>query len=129
MQSTQQEQELLKYLEDRVKSEAMSLVTINGGALVEQFDIALAAVMANVHDINADEGPRKVVLEVTIAPNTQRDLVVITGKVDRKLRGQAPIESTADVKLDSRGRVFGRLRIQQQVELFQNVKKIGGTDD
>jgi len=51
----------------------ISLINLGGGAAVEKFQIELNQVLANIMDVNTDEGKREIVLKVEFKPSRDRD--------------------------------------------------------
>ena len=115
---------LKQYLGELAGSETASIVNIKGGALVEMFDRALGEVMQNIADINTTLAARSVTLTLTVKPSQDRSLVEWGAKVGKNLAGQEGIMGTADVRMDSRGRITARERGRQQLPLVGNVTPI-----
>lgn len=108
-------------MEDR---EQLSLNTIKGGALIEQFDRALDQVVDNLSDVNTTTKVREIVLTVKVKTNNDRTFLEIEGGVKTKLAGQEPIGTTADLTFDDRGRPVALCRRQRQQEIPFNVTRL-----
>ena len=94
--------------------EKLSLINIKDGAVVEMFDIALGIVFANIRDINTTLDAREIILKMKVIPrDEERSLAEVTFKVDKKLAGQGVKKASIDIKMDSKGRVYGRERNKQ----------------
>lgn len=109
--------------EDREK---LTLMTIKGGALAEQFDRALNEVINNLADINTTMKPREINLKVKLTPSRDRSFLEIFGEVKTKIEGQESIEATADLMFDDRGRAAAWNRESKQVELPFDLNKARG---
>lgn len=113
-------EEMKGFIESKLESERLSLVTIRGGAAVEMFDRQLDRVMQNIADINTDKKPRKIIVEVAIAPvDDARSMVAFAINVPpAKLSGQEPVQGFADVRVDPNGRgVFARAKDDPQMAI------------
>ena len=104
--------------------ERLTLATINGGALVEQFDRALDRVVDNVSDINTTTKPRKIKLTVKVVPSEDRSFLEVDGDVKTEVAGQDPVKTTAVLSYDTRGRAVAYNRRKQQTEIPFNVTRI-----
>lgn len=113
-------------MEDR---ERLSLNTIKGGALIEQFDRALDQVVGNLSDINTTTKSREIVLTVKVKTNNDRTFLEIEGGVKAKLAGQEPIGTTAELSFDDHGRPVALCRRQRQQEIPFNVKRLNEKGD
>jgi hypothetical protein len=110
--------------------ERLTLATINGGALVEQFDRALDRVVDNVSDINTTTKPRKIKLTVKVVPSEDRGFLEVDGEVKTEVAGQDPVKTTAVLSYDNRGRARAYNRPKRQTDIPFNVTKFkGGEDD
>jgi len=109
--------------EEEVK---LSLLNLKDGAAVEMFDRQLQRVYNNIGDVNTSLKEREIVLKVKIKPSKDRSLLAILIECPpAKLAGQEIEETTADLRLDERGRYFGRERIPQQLGIkFGNITTI-----
>jgi hypothetical protein len=117
-------------MEDTQQRQKLSLVTIQGGALVEQFDRALDKTFENLGDINTTIKPREIRLVVQIKPNDDRTFLEIVGAVSTRLASQEAIKTTADLTTDDRGRAVAYNRRRKQLEMPFNVTRLnqGGAD-
>ena len=94
--------------------EKLSLINLKDGAAIEMFDIALERVFNNIRDINTTMGKREITLKAVIAPaDDARSLAKIEFGVAVKLANQGAEKATIDIKLDEKGRVYGREREKQ----------------
>lgn len=94
----------------------LSLENMFGGAAVEMFDRQLARVYNNIGDINTDLNAREITLKVKFTPSKDRSYVVINITCPpAKLSGQEVVETSADLRLDERGRYFARERDVSQL--------------
>lgn len=95
----------------------LSLVTLEGGAVVEMFDRALVKVAANLADINTGLGAREIQLVVKAKPSRDRSMVEWTAEVKPpKLAGQDPIGGTALIDEEGgRPALFGRKHRQNEI--------------
>jgi hypothetical protein len=113
--------------EEDEEREKVSLITIQGGALVEQFDRALDKVLANVADINTTcDQAREIKLTVQIKANEDRSFLEIVGAVTTKTAGQEKIKTTADLAVDAKGRSIAYNRRRRQMDLPFNVTRLNG---
>lgn len=105
--------------------EKMSLINIKGGAAIEMFDLALGRALANVNDINTTLDTREIVLKVQLTPSEDRSFVQVKfGVPAPKLAGQAMETCSAEINLDTKGRVWAKERGRQQALPFGNVEKL-----
>lgn len=106
----------------------MSLLNLKNGAAIEMFDRQLQRVYNNIGDVNTSLKEREITLKVKIKPSKDRSLLAINIECPpAKLAGQDIEETTADLRMDERGRYFGRERIPLQRSIkFGNVKSING---
>jgi hypothetical protein len=109
--------------------ERLTLATIKGGALIEQFDRALAEVVANIADVNTTTKPRKIKLIVKVVPSEDRSVFEIDGHTQTEIAGQDPIKSTGVVTFDDRGRAVALNPRKRQTEIPFNVKRIKGGEE
>lgn len=78
-----------------------SLANLKEGAVIEQFDQELMAVIENIADPNTDATEaRKITLTVTLKPRKERDLCNITIACRTKLSGNANMESQLRIGFD-----------------------------
>jgi hypothetical protein len=122
-----------------IEDAALSLQNMFKGAAIEMFDRQLTRVYNNIGDINTDLNAREITLKVKFTPAKDRSYVVINITCPpAKLSGQETIETSADLRLDERGRYFARERALNQLGFqfkFGNVAEIkksvvkGGTED
>lgn len=103
----------------------LSLVTLEGGAVVELVDRAIEKVAANLADINTTLGAREIHLVIKAKPSRDRSMVEWSAEVKPpKLAGQEAIEGTALIdKENGRPALMGRRR--QQTEIPFEVKTGG----
>jgi len=74
--------------------ERVSLDTIAGGAIGELFSEELMRVLANITDPNTDaKTSRKITIEVSFAPNEDRDETGVKVKCSSKLAGIKTVET------------------------------------
>lgn len=106
----------------------MSLLNLKGGAAVEMFDRQLQRVYNNIADVNTSLKEREITLKVKFNPSKDRSLLAIHIECPpAKLAGQDSEETTADLRMDERGRYFGLERIPLQRSIkFGNVTTING---
>jgi len=95
------------------EDEKLSLSNIKEGAAIEMFDLAMARVFSNIRDINTTLDGREITLKMKITPHEDRTLADIVFGVGVKLANQGNQRLTADIKLDEKGRVYGRERYKQ----------------
>ena len=97
-----------------MEEERLSLETIEGGAAVEMFDIALQKTLENIHDINTTADAREITLKVKIKPmDENRSVLVYSIACSKKICGQAPVKGVADMRIEG-GQLaaFGRPKEQ-----------------
>ena len=110
-----------------MKKEKISLINIKGGAAVELFDGAMQRVYENINDINTTLKPREVNLKVVFIPSADRTIAVISMECTAKLAYHEAEKTTADLRLDERGRAIAYERANKQIEIFPaNVTAIKG---
>jgi hypothetical protein len=104
----------------------LSLVTLEGGAVVEMFDRALEKVAANLADINTGLGAREIQLVVKAKPSRDRSMVEWTAEVKPpKLAGQDPVGGTALIDREGdRPTLLGRKPAQTEIP-FTIIKEGG----
>lgn len=108
------------------QKETLSLVNLKDGAAVEMFDLALAETLANINDPNTSMKPRKIILEVTVAPaDEHRTFIGYLIDCKKKLCGQEPEKGMADLRIE-KGRAVAYDRTPRQKTLFDNVTQIKG---
>lgn len=109
----------------QTKKENVSLDNICNGEVIERFNQLLEQAFKNCMDLNYDESPRKIKLEVEIRPNDRRDEVVAIAKftpTDGKLTTK-PAAMAIGIGQD--GRAVAREYVSQQQQLFEvNVTQI-----
>ena len=89
--------------------EAMSYMTLGGGAAAEMFDRELEKVLANIYDPNRPyKQPRKITLELTLRPDENRDKVGVSIAVSSKAPGFKSFDSLAYLGFDQRDRTKPR---------------------
>lgn len=95
----------------------LSLVTLEGGAVVEMFDRALEKVAANLADINTGLGAREIHLVVKAKPSRDRSMVEWSAEVKPpKLAGQDPVGGTALIDQENgRPALLGRKPSQTEI--------------
>lgn len=95
----------------------LTLVTLEGGAVVEMFDRALAKVAANLADINTSLVAREIHLVVKAKPSVDRSMVEWSAEVKPpKLAGQEAIGGTALIdEAGGRPALLGRKRNQTEI--------------
>lgn len=108
--------------------EKLTLETIKGGALVEQFNIALGRVLVNILDINTTTTPREISMVIKISPNDDRTFLELSAGVKTKLAGQPTVKATADLSVDDHGRAVAFSRPSNQLALPFEVAKQQGED-
>lgn len=74
--------------------ETVSLETLEGGAVMERFNIALAAVLKNVNDVNTDwKTAREIRLKFTVKPDENREVLTVKISSETKLAPVAPLST------------------------------------
>jgi hypothetical protein len=103
----------------------LSLVTLEGGAVVEMFDRALEKVAANLADINTGLGAREIQLVVKAKPSRDRSMIEWSAEVKPpKLAGQEPVGGTALIdQINGRPALLGRKPKQNEIPF--TIKKGG----
>ena len=122
------QEELKEYVVALIEGKTLSLVNIKGGSVIEAFDHALAEAVRNCADINTTLEAREVILKVKVQPNKDRDMMGFKIAVTKKLAGLEPIEGTANIEVDPKGKGFVATRRPEAVQssLFGNVTPIIG---
>lgn len=77
-----------------VNVKEVSLDELAGGALRERFAQALEEILANIDDPNTDHKPRKISVEVVLAPNKDRSAVGVGFVVNTKPRHREEVQTT-----------------------------------
>lgn len=118
-----QQQILEEFILGKLRSEKLSLITINNGEIIETFDEALKRVFENCADINTTLEKREITIKVTFNPSSDRTYIPHKAAVTYKLAGMAPIEGASDLAIDGAGAgpYAKRRREPQDVEMFSNV--------
>lgn len=111
-------------MDQEEERQRVTLETIKGGALVEQFNRALDKAFDNVADINTTTKAREVKLVVQIKPNDDRTFLEIVGAVSTRTAGQEAIKATADLSTDARGLPAAYNRKRKQMEIPFNVTRL-----
>ena len=108
-----------------MQEEKLSLVTLEGGAAVEMFDIALQKVLENIHDINTTDGSREINFKVKAKPmDEERSIIAYSITCPVKLCNQEPVMGTADLKVwDGKLGAFSRVTMQKGIP-FSNVSSM-----
>jgi hypothetical protein len=109
-----------------MKTQDVSLKTMQGGAAVELFDNHLRKVAADVIDRNTDaEAARSVTLTVTVKPDIKREAASVNIKVQSKMAPARQEEAFFFFGVDADGNAVVTEREQTQQELPFD----GGDDD
>ena len=88
-------------------SNPMSLANVGRGKVIERFDLAVADVLENIRDESTPTGkPRKVIIEATFLPSSDRDGADISISVVPKLPAAEPYVSQLIITQDSDGNVI-----------------------
>ena len=100
-----------------MEQEKLSLVTLQGGAAVEMFDIALQKVLENIHDINTTAEAREITLKVKIKPMDENRSIIVYGiTCPTKTCGQGAVKGVADMAI-ANGRLVAFCRVPKQNEI------------
>lgn len=104
------------------QKEGISLDTLNQGAAVERFNLALQEVLDNIQDPNTDpKKARTVNLKCTIKPDTDRGVGVVVVDVVSKLAPIAPFDVRVFLGRDKDGKGYAS-------EYHPNQQVIPGTE-
>lgn len=100
----------------------LTLETLQEGALVERFNLALEQVLKNIANPNTKaREKRKITIEVTFDPGEDRDDINIVTKVGTKLTQLRPVESRGYIEEDGSGGFIAienhRNQVRGQVEI------------
>lgn len=101
----------------------ISLATLAGGALEEQFTDALQSLLNNIQDVNtAPTTKRELTLKVTVTPSKDRSIGLVTMAVNAKLAPPKPAETTIFMGFDKKGQAVATEK-EQPVGLFAQKKQ------
>lgn len=119
---------LIDFINKKLQSEKLSLVTINNGEVIESFDEALSTVMANCADINTTLQKRSITVKVEFSPSGDRSYIPHKVHVTYALAGMAPIEGASDLRIDANGAgPYAKRRVEhEQLDMFSNITPIEG---
>lgn len=85
----------------------VDLNSFAGGALAEKFNVAFKQVMENIMDTNTEAGKkRKLILELTVEGNEDRDLTYVAIKTKVKLEQPKQAVTTVVIGKDPNGEVL-----------------------
>lgn len=121
------QEKLEQYVLELIRSEKLSMVTINNGELIEAFDQLLhKAIMPNIADINTTLEKRSITIKVEFNPSADRSYIQHKIAVTHKLAGMAPMDGACDLRIDAHGGGFfaKKRKEQEQQGLFDNVQSI-----
>lgn len=105
------------------QEKSISLDTLNQGAAVERFNIALQEALNNIQDPNTDAKKARVVtLKATIKPDADREIGSINVDVSAKLAPIAPFDVRVFLGRDKDGKGYA-------TEYQSNQTLIPGTDN
>jgi len=114
-------EELARFLTEKAEGDAISIVNVKGGAVVDMADRAIDRALQNINDINTTLDVREITIKITLKPSEDRTFIEYGALVRSKLAGQEGIKGTADVRINEQGKAFGRERGRKQAPLFSNV--------
>jgi len=77
-----------------MKRSTKSIIEVSEGAIIDQIDYELDKVVNNINDINTDEKPRKITVEITLTPTKQKKQMELKATVKSTLRPVNPVEAT-----------------------------------
>jgi hypothetical protein len=93
----------------------LALETLNQGAAVDRFNIALQQVFDNIQDPNTDpKKARTVTLKFTFHPNEDRDVANLKFDVVAGLAPIAPVETEVILGRDKNGKGFAMQELGNQ---------------
>lgn len=103
----------------------LSLETLQEGAIVERFNLALDQVLRNIANPNTKaKEKRKITVEVVFDPSEERDGINIMTKVGTKLAQLRPVESRGYIEETGDGGFVAlethRNQLRGQVEIQEN---------
>ena len=99
--------------------EYLSLNNLGFGAAAEMFSEALEKVLENIQDINTDyKAARKIVLEVSILPNEDRNKAQLQIKCTPKIASQKSFETDIFMGHDKGAFVASEIHKPKQMKLF-----------
>lgn len=121
-------EELKILIDTKADGKEMSIVNLDGGGAIEQFDLALKDVVENCNDVNRElRFKREVNLKLTLVPvNEGRTFVRVKYRVDTKLAQRVPLMEEAEYRLAVDGSTGAFLRSEaheEQGKLFDIDKR------
>jgi hypothetical protein len=88
----------------QITLEAMTLETFDGGGMAEQANAALAEIVRNIRDVNADpKAVRSLDIKIQFKPGDDREKLAIKYSVNPKLAGPPPVITTGYAGYDEDG--------------------------
>lgn len=77
------------------QQQTASIIEMARGAVIEQINLEMAAILANIQDLNTEpDKARTLTVKVTFKPDNSRQNVKVSYDVTRKLAPAAPIETS-----------------------------------
>lgn len=103
--------------------EPVSLDTIDKGSLLEQFNVALGKVLANIKDLSCSDKDREITIKLVFRPNERRDQVATGYEVKSKLADLKPrvVNTAIDTGSDGQLKLFEAISRQREID-FDNEK-------
>lgn len=100
-----------------LEGEVLSVSTLHGGAAIEAVDIELNNVLQNIMDPNTESDKmRKVVLEIKIKPNKERNIGQVLFQAKSQLAPAEALETQILIDKDRAGRAMASEFKTQQEE-------------
>ena len=101
-----------------LEGEVLSVSTLHGGAALEAVDIELNNVLQNILDPNTEaDKMRKVVLEIKIKPNKERNIGQVLFQAKSQLAPAEALETQILIDKDRAGRAMASEFKTQQEEM------------
>ena len=102
------------------QSSNVKLSELREGAVEEQFQQALAKVLANIEDVNTDpRAKRSLTIKIEFTPSPDRSGLTVDATVGTKLQAAVPIRTFMILKHDEKNRPIGHEPIQEQIPYDQ----------
>ncbi len=97
-----------------------SIATLSSGAAIERIDDALSEAIANIQDPNTEaKVARTVTFTLTIKPNTEREMGIVTMATKVKLAPAKEVGATVFMGFDNKGKPYAYENDPHQPPLFE----------
>ncbi len=102
-----------------------SVLDFAGGAMLERLNYELVKVMENIKNLNTDDKPRKIKIELSFTPVNDRNSVTIKSVVKKELRPTSSVQTQMAIQtIDNKIGCYEMTGIPDgQVNIFGDVQQ------